>query len=47
MDFRIGVNMGDVIIEGTNLYGEGVNIIAARLEVLLSNWWNCDFKKHA
>lgn len=31
MDFRIGVNMGDVIVEGTNLYGEGVNI-AARLE---------------
>lgn len=28
---RIGVNLGDVIIEGTDRYGEGVNI-AARLE---------------
>jgi len=33
MWFRIGLNMGDVIIEGTNLYGEGVNN-AARLEML-------------
>ena len=33
MRFRIGLNMGDVIIEGTNLYGEGVNN-AARLEAL-------------
>ena len=31
MWFRIGLNMGDVIIEGTNIYGEGVND-AARLE---------------
>ncbi len=31
MEFRVGVNMGDVIIDGDNLYGEGVNI-AARLE---------------
>ena len=33
MRFRIGLNMGDVIIEGTNLYGDGVNN-AARLEAL-------------
>ena len=33
MQFRIGLNVGDVIVEGTNLYGEGVNN-AARLEVL-------------
>ena len=33
MEFRIGLNMGDVIVEGTNLYGEGVNI-ASRLEAL-------------
>ena len=33
MEFRIGINMGDVVIEGDNLYGEGVNI-AARLEAL-------------
>ena len=33
MKFRIGVNMGDVVIEGDNLYGEGINV-AARLEAL-------------
>ena len=33
MSFRIGINMGDVIVEGDNLYGEGVNS-AARLEAL-------------
>ena len=33
MQFRIGLNVGDVIAEGTNLYGEGVNN-AARLEAL-------------
>ena len=33
MQFRIGLNMGDVIVEGENLYGEGVNV-AARLEAL-------------
>jgi adenylate cyclase len=31
IQFRIGVNLGDVIIEGRDLYGDGVNI-AARLE---------------
>ena len=31
MEFRIGINIGDVVIDGKNLYGEGVNI-AARLE---------------
>ena len=30
---RIGVNLGDVIVEGSDLYGDGVNI-AARLESL-------------
>lgn len=33
MRFRVGVNMGDVIIENDNLYGDGVNV-AARLEAL-------------
>ena len=31
MEFRIGINLGDVIIEGDRIYGDGVNI-AARLE---------------
>jgi adenylate cyclase len=30
---RIGVNLGDVIVEGSDLYGDGVNI-AARLEAV-------------
>jgi hypothetical protein len=33
MEFRIGVNLGDVIEEGDTIYGDGVNI-AARLEGL-------------
>ncbi len=33
MQFRVGINMGDVVIEGENLYGDGVNV-AARLEAL-------------
>jgi adenylate cyclase len=31
MEFRIGINLGDVIEEGDSIYGDGVNI-AARLE---------------
>jgi len=33
MHFRIGVHLGDVIVEGENLFGDGVNI-AARLQAL-------------
>ena len=33
MRFRIGVNLGDVMVENHDLYGEGVNI-AARLQAL-------------
>ncbi len=31
MEFRIGINLGDVVVEGERIYGDGVNI-AARLE---------------
>ncbi len=33
MEFRIGVNLGDVIVEGDDIHGDGVNV-AARLEGL-------------
>jgi adenylate cyclase len=33
MEFRIGVNLGDVMVEGKQIYGDGVNV-AARLENL-------------
>ena len=33
LEFRIGINLGDVMVEGHDLYGEGVNV-AARLQGL-------------
>jgi adenylate cyclase len=33
MEFRIGINLGDVIVEGERIYGDGVNV-AARVEKL-------------
>src|ERR1700694_1911629 len=33
MEFRIGVNLGDVMVEGAQIYGDGVNV-AARLKSL-------------
>ena len=33
LEFRVGINMGDVLIDGTDLLGDGVNV-AARLEAI-------------
>jgi adenylate cyclase len=33
MRFRIGINLGDVMVDGTDIYGDGVNI-ASRLQEL-------------
>lgn len=33
LDFRMGVNLGDIVDDGTDIHGEGVNI-AARIEAL-------------
>jgi adenylate cyclase len=40
MEFRIGVNLGDVIEEGDKIYGDGVNI-AARMESLADGGGIC------
>ena len=33
MEFRIGINLGDIMVEGDDIYGDGVNV-AARLQEL-------------
>ena len=33
MEFRIGVNLGDIVVKGDDLLGDGVNV-AARLQEL-------------
>ena len=40
MEFRIGINLGDIIMEGERIYGDGVNI-AARLEGLADSGGIC------
>ena len=33
LEFRVGINLSDVIVEGDDIYGDGVNV-AARVEAL-------------
>jgi adenylate cyclase len=33
IEFRIGINLGDIILDDDDIYGDGVNV-AARLEAL-------------
>jgi len=40
MEFRIGINLGDVMVEGERIYGDGVNI-AARMESLAEGGGIC------
>src|SRR5947209_5255428 len=40
MEFRVGINVGDVVVEGEKIYGDGVNI-AARLEGLAEGGGIC------
>jgi adenylate cyclase len=40
LDFRIGVNLGDIIDDGQDIHGEGVNI-AARIEALAEEGGIC------
>ena len=40
MEFRIGINLGDVIVDGERIYGDGINI-AARIEGLAEGGGIC------
>ena len=40
LEFRIGINLGEVIVDGNEIYGDGVNI-AARLESLAETGGIC------
>ena len=40
MEFRIGINLGDIIVDGDRIYGDGINI-AARIESLADGGGVC------
>ena len=40
IEFRIGINLGDVISDGTDIFGDGVNV-AARLESIAARGGIC------
>jgi len=40
IEFRVGINLGDVVIDGDDIYGDGVNV-AARLEGLAETGGIC------
>jgi adenylate cyclase len=40
MEYRMGINLGDVIVDGERIYGDGVNI-AARIEALAEGGGVC------
>ena len=40
IDFRIGINLGDIIIEGDDIYGDGVNV-AARIQEIAASGGVC------
>ena len=44
IEFRIGINLGDIIIDGDDIYGDGVNV-AARLEALAETGGICVSEK--
>jgi TolB-like protein len=44
IEFRIGINLGDIIIDGDDIYGDGVNV-AARLEGLAETGGICVSEK--
>src|ERR1700680_3522694 len=40
IEFRVGINLGDIIIDGDDIFGDGVNV-AARLETLAEPGGTC------
>src|ERR1700680_4381317 len=40
IEFRVGINLGDIIIDGGDIFGDGVNV-AARLETLAEPGGTC------